>query len=522
MDMGDTSTPSNDQLDARDQSGSVLIPLCLMMLTLMAVVFTAIDIGHYYLARAKLQGATDAVLINAMRLISKDVVEAQRPDNEANIRLVSQQIGIDNLLPTVSELSIEPWVRGTYPINIKSIDYDPDLIIKVEGSLKINTWLVHLLPGFHSVFTTSSSADGNMTFSSQGERPLLVVALLIDRSRSMLDPINGKRCTDCTVALNSDGLTDSWYASLLRGLDSSLISQAQAINRDDVPPAEPVDTGTGSGVPGNPTTPTTPTTPTPTPTPCADREPAGTLCRTPSKFEHAKRAAIDIVDAIGEQREALILKTFDNNVGHLDRPQLGDIEEIKDKIRNLTADGGTNMNGALMAAYNEFEALVKARPALKQARFLVIVITDGNPMSGTGAPCPADNSSTYVYDVAPWMIKAIHTGDRLRVRQQATVYTLGIGSEANEGTDPYQDRYNATKLKAYFLRRLANDRSGLQGENPDPSFAPSGCPDSFRLFSFEELEMRDLPSGRYFKIDGSNINSVVQSIGEDNLMKIVD
>jgi hypothetical protein len=517
------------------ETGSVLIPLALMLLVLMGVIFTAIDVGHYYLARAKLQASTDAVLINAMRMIAKSPEQAQLGDNEKNIRLVAQQIAIDNLLPSLAELSIEPWAPGTYPVEITEILYNP-IKITVTGQLKVNTWLVGALPGFQSVFVASSNADGAMEFSSVGERTPLVVAVLIDRSRSMRGGINKNRCTDCTVAHNHQfSESQSWYARFLGDLDTALVNPAHAdsIIRGDAP-TTPVPTP--NPTPDSSATPVATATPSatadplatavPTPTPCAELPTPGSKCNTPTKFAHAKKAALDLIDALDGEYDELIVKAFSSEVTHIDKnsedPDFDtNIKNIRTAIKEMTADGGTNMAGALQAAHDDFKALIEAKAELSDARFLVVVITDGNPMSGEFAPCPTNLSNSTRYDVAPWMIKALQISDIMRTEQYATIYTLGIGVEAAESlTDPYQGRFNGTLLKPYFLRRLANDHSSPS----DPEFNPLGCPDDFNdsLESYSSLESEDAPVGRYFKIDASNINTVVQAIGEDKLMKVVE
>ncbi len=47
-----------------------------------------------------------------------------------------------------------------------------------------------------------------------------------------------------------------------------------------------------------------------------------------------------------------------------------------------------------------------------------------------------------------------------------TVYTIGLGTQASEGIDPYQDVNDQEKIKSYFLRRLANAPEGVN----DPPF----------------------------------------------------
>ncbi|MDD5216979.1 MAG: VWA domain-containing protein [Candidatus Omnitrophica bacterium] len=46
------------------------------------------------------------------------------------------------------------------------------------------------------------------------------------------------------------------------------------------------------------------------------------------------------------------------------------------------------------------------------------------------------------------------------------IYTIGLGSQATEGSDPYQSVTNFNPIKSYFLRRLANDAR----TDPDPDF----------------------------------------------------
>jgi hypothetical protein len=53
-----------------------------------------------------------------------------------------------------------------------------------------------------------------------------------------------------------------------------------------------------------------------------------------------------------------------------------------------------------------------------------------------------------------------------------TIYTIGLGTQASEGSDPYQNVDDSSNLKSYFMRRVANDPTSVS----DPSFP--GIPSS--------------------------------------------
>ncbi len=80
-----------------------------------------------------------------------------------------------------------------------------------------------------------------------------------------------------------------------------------------------------------------------------------------------------------------------------------------------------------------------------------------------------------------------------------TIYTIGLGEPANEGSDVYQDAHAGALIKSYLLKRIANDPAGAEDppfvKYPNSASHPAGLffqtPDEDDLVSlFEAVALR--------------------------------
>ena len=87
-------------------------------------------------------------------------------------------------------------------------------------------------------------------------------------------------------------------------------------------------------------------------------------------------------------------------------------------------------------------------------------------------------------------------------KDNVTIYTIGLGSQASEGSDPYQSVTSFNPIKSYLLRRIANDPKA----GTDPAFPnlpnPVGHPRGLYLQTPNHKDLVDL-----FKLVATKLKS---------------
>lgn len=494
-----------------DESGSFLIPLGVAILVLIGITFYSIDMALMFKGRNQLQAATDAGLTRALQLLSSN----PNPTDEEleNIILLSELEAWDNLKIHQERLKIDlDPEEDPLPVTI-TIELEPEIEVFAEGALTVNTWLYHLVPGYQN--------RGRLQSYAEGRKKKLVIAMLLDVSESMDERISQNECSEvCLLAANYGFFGRARLRDF--GINGSFVFNPSLpeitpdfTGRGDFPPPPPGDGGdnssdddsgsgdddSGSGDNGSEDRPT-----------CTDLG----LCRTPSKLEVMKSAARNFVSEFGTHIDRLYLIKFQDDAENLDIPTDIPGTEVVNlaitEIMALTADGGTNMADAVSLAETLIRSTYAEGEEWDDAFSAIILLTDGIPGTGEKESVDCiDLSDTYNYDKAPYMAKVINQTDELRLNPGVSIFSVGIGPESDVN-EPYQDRFDGYFLKPFFMRRMSNDPAAFD----DPQFEPGvHCVD----FSLDA--MLDRHHGVYLPSDGTDLDPIMNSFGEQILTRIV-